>query len=106
MPAVEGFNGLVFQRNGCPVIDEGRYQLDFRNREVISHANSVIRRLVEDYGVGYIKMDYNINAGPGTERDADSVGDGLLQHTRIRPGSTAYLKDTRIWLLKTAAAAE
>jgi len=71
-----------FQRNGCPVIDEGRYQLDFRNREVISHADSVIRRLVEDYGVGYIKMDYNINAGPGTERDADSVGDGLLQHTR------------------------
>jgi alpha-galactosidase len=27
-------------------------------------------------------MDYNINAGNGTERDADSVGDGLLRHTR------------------------
>ncbi len=75
-----------FQRNGRPVIDEGRYQLDYRNPEVIRHANSVINRLVENYGVGYIKMDYNINAGPGTEKDADSVGDGLLQHTR------AYLK--------------
>ncbi len=75
-----------FQRNGRPVIDEGRYQLDYRNPEVIRHANGVIRRLVEEYGVGYIKMDYNINAGPGTERDADSAGDGLLQHTR------AYLK--------------
>lgn len=71
-----------FKRNGKPVIDEGRYQLDFRNPEVIAHANSVVKRLVCDYGVGYIKMDYNINAGPGTEIAADSVGDGLLQHTR------------------------
>jgi alpha-galactosidase len=71
-----------FQRNGRRIIDEGRYQLDFRNQEVIAHANSVFGRLVEDYGVGYIKMDYNINAGPGTEINADSPGDGLLQHTR------------------------
>ena len=71
-----------FQRNGRPIIDEGRYQLDFRNSEVISHSDSVIKRLVEDYGVGYIKMDYNINAGSGTEKNADSTGDGLLQHTR------------------------
>lgn len=71
-----------FQRNGCPVIDKGRYQLDFRNHEVVAHASSIIKRLVEDYGVGYIKMDYNIDAGPGTKIDADSPGDGLLQHTR------------------------
>lgn len=71
-----------FQRNGYPVIDNGRYQLDFRNPEVRAYADSVVKRLVEDYGVGYIKMDYNINAGPGTEKDADSPGDGLLEHTR------------------------
>ncbi|HEY9595884.1 MAG TPA: glycoside hydrolase family 36 protein [Spirochaetia bacterium] len=71
-----------FQRSGRPVIDEGRYQLDFRHPGVRAHADAVVRRLVEDYGVGYIKMDYNINGGPGTERDADSVGDGLLRHTR------------------------
>jgi len=75
-----------FQRNGRPVISEGRYQLDFRNPDVVRHADSVIKRLVEEYGVGYIKMDYNINAGPGTEIDADSPGDGLLQHNR------AYLR--------------
>lgn len=75
-----------FQRYGRPVVDEGRYQLDYRNPEVINYANNVIKRLVEEYGVGYIKMDYNINAGPGTEKDADSVGDGLLQHNR------AYLR--------------
>ena len=71
-----------FIRNGRPVIDEGRYQLDYRNPEVRRHADGVIRRVVEDYGVGYIKMDYNINAGPGTEYLADSPGDGLLRHTR------------------------
>ena len=42
----------------------------------------MIRRLVEDYGVGYIKMDYNINAGVGTDLHADSPGEGLLAHTR------------------------
>lgn len=71
-----------FTRHGKRVKDRSRYQLDYRNPAVIAHANEVIRRLVEDYGVGYIKMDYNINAGVGTEQNADSVGDGLLQHNR------------------------
>jgi alpha-galactosidase len=71
-----------FMRHGVRVKDRSRYQLDYRNPAVIAHSNEVIRRLVEDYGVGYIKMDYNINAGIGTEAAADSVGDGLLQHNR------------------------
>lgn len=71
-----------FMRHGRRVKDRSRYQLDFRHPAVVRHADEVIRRLVEDYGVGYIKMDYNINAGIGTERDADSPGDGLLQHNR------------------------
>ncbi|MEF2966813.1 glycoside hydrolase family 36 protein [Paenibacillus sp. M1] len=71
-----------FMRHGKRVKDRSRYQLDYRNPQVTAHATEVIRRLVEDYGVGYIKMDYNINAGIGTERDADSFGDGLLQHNR------------------------
>jgi len=71
-----------FRRNGVPIIDESRYQLDFRNPEVRAHSDSVIKRIVEEYGVGYIKIDYNINPGAGTEKDADSLGDGLLQHTR------------------------
>ncbi|MEC0371042.1 glycoside hydrolase family 36 protein [Paenibacillus chibensis] len=71
-----------FMRHGRRVKDRSRYQLDYRNPAVVAHANEVIRRLVEDYGVGYIKMDYNINAGIGTETDADSFGDGLLQHNR------------------------
>ncbi|MDI4650024.1 glycoside hydrolase family 36 protein [Cohnella hashimotonis] len=71
-----------FMRHGKRVKDRSRYQLDYRNPAVVAHADEVIRRLVEDYGVGYIKMDYNINAGIGTETDADSFGDGLLQHNR------------------------
>ena len=75
-----------FMRHGKRVIDHGRYQLDFRNEKVRRFATSVIDRVVSDYGVGYIKMDYNIDAGIGTEVCADSFGDGLLGHNR------AYLK--------------
>lgn len=71
-----------FCRHGKRVIDHGRYQLDYRNPQVRAFADEVIRRLVEDYGAGYIKMDYNINAGIGTEINADSVGEGLLEHNR------------------------
>lgn len=71
-----------FMRNGRRVIDHGRYQLDFRNAEVREYASKVIQRLIEDYGIGYIKMDYNINAGPGTELNTDGLGEGLLEHNR------------------------
>ena len=71
-----------FTRHGKRVHDRSRYQLDFRNPAVIAHANEVIDRLVSEYGVGYIKMDYNMEPGIGTEQNADSFGDGLLQHQR------------------------
>ena len=75
-----------FQRHGKRVTYRNRYQLDFRHTDVIRHADDVVDRLVNEYGVGYIKMDYNVNAGIGTEVDVDSLGDGLLAHNR------AYLK--------------
>ena len=71
-----------FKRHGRRIYDRRRYQLDFRNPEVIAHANEVIDRVVNEYGVGYIKMDYNIEPGIGTELDADSFGEGLLAHER------------------------
>lgn len=71
-----------FMRHGKRIYDRSRYQLDFRSPAVRAHATETVRRLVEDYGVGYIKMDYNIEPGIGTERDADSFGDGLWQHER------------------------
>jgi alpha-galactosidase len=71
-----------FMRHGKRVYDRSRYQLDFRNEKVRDYADSVIDRLVKEYGVGYIKMDYNIEPGIGTETNADSFGDGLLGHER------------------------
>jgi alpha-galactosidase len=53
---------------------------------VVRFADETIDRMVRDYGFGYIKLDYNINAGVGTEIDADSFGDGLFEHNR------AYLR--------------
>lgn len=71
-----------FMRHGKRVFDRSRYQLDFTSPAVLRHADEVIDRLVTEYGVGYIKMDYNIEPGIGTEQDADSAGDGLLKHNR------------------------
>lgn len=71
-----------FTRGGRRVVDEGRYQLDYSNSEVRAYADGIIDRLVREYGAGYIKMDYNINAGVGTERGGVNAADGLLRHTR------------------------
>lgn len=71
-----------FMRHGSPVQEKSRYQLDFRNPEVREYASGVLKRLVEDYGVGYIKMDYNIDAGIGTDYMVESPGIGLLEHGR------------------------
>jgi alpha-galactosidase len=71
-----------FLRDGKRVIDHGRYQLDFRNHDVRAHADRIVERLIREFGVGYLKMDYNINAGPGTDYASDAPGDGLLEHNR------------------------
>jgi alpha-galactosidase len=72
----------VFRRGGRAIQDRGRYQLDFRHPAVTTHLDSVVDRLVADFGVGYLKLDYNIEGGTGTEVDSDSPGDGLLEHNR------------------------
>jgi alpha-galactosidase len=41
-----------------------------------------VRRVIEDYGVLYIKNDFNVECGVGTDYDSDSLGDGLLEHNR------------------------
>ena len=71
-----------FQRNGKILMDENRYQLDFRNPQVREHATKVVSRLVEEYGAGYIKMDYNLDLGVGTDLNADSAAEGMLEHKR------------------------
>ena len=70
------------QRAGQRLVEHDRFHLDLRHPAARAHLDAVVDRLVGDLGVGYLKLDYNVNPGPGTDRDGDSVGDGLLQHNR------------------------
>lgn len=69
-----------FMRHGKKAITKGRYHFDFRNKKVRDYLDGVVDRLVNDFGIEYFKFDYNIDGGVGTEVDADSFGDGLLQN--------------------------
>ncbi len=71
-----------FMRHGKRVLKNSRYLLDFRNPDVRSYLDQVIERVVRDYGVGYIKMDYNTDSLLGTDLHAESAGQGLLEHER------------------------
>ncbi len=82
-----------FVRHGKRIIDHGRYQLDYRNPSVRKFAMDVIDRVVRDYGVGYLKLDYNIEAGRGTELYADSMGEGLLGHNKAYLGWLKEIKE-------------
>jgi alpha-galactosidase len=69
-------------RHGKRILKNSRYQLDFRNAAVTKYLDQVIDRLVHDFGVGYFKMDYNVDSLQGTDQNADSPGQGLLEHNR------------------------
>jgi len=75
-----------FSRGGIRVAEHGRHHLDLRSAAALAHLDSVVDRLVSDYGVGFIKMDYNTMAGPGTDSTGGAAGDGLLGHTRALLG--------------------
>ena len=65
------------KRNGKIVTVMNRLILDYRHPKVVAYMSETIRRMVEDYGAEYIKMDYNQDLGVGTEVDSDSLGEGL-----------------------------
>ncbi|NQX13110.1 alpha-galactosidase [Microbacteriaceae bacterium VKM Ac-2855] len=70
------------QRFGERVEEHERYHLDLRHPAAIAHLDAVVDRLVAEFGVGFFKFDYNINPGVGTDLEAISAGDGLLEHNR------------------------
>lgn len=63
-------------------IDNKRYLLDFRNAAVRKYCNDVVDRLIHDYDIDFLKMDYNVTTGPGSDVNTDSVGDAMLEHYR------------------------
>jgi alpha-galactosidase len=71
-----------FQRGGVRLEEQGRYHLDLRHPAAVAHLDEVVDRLVRDLGVGYLKLDYNVNIGHGTDSDGASAGVGLLGHNR------------------------
>lgn len=71
-----------FQIQGKRTKEHYRWQLDFRNPAVRKFADDTLEEIVNKYDLKYIKIDYNINAGIGTDYDAESPGSGLLGHTR------------------------
>ena len=71
-----------FRRGGVRVTEHGRHHLDLRHPAARAHLDRVVDRIVGDWGVGYLKLDYNINIGPGTEDGTESAGAGLLGHHR------------------------
>ncbi|MBR2343198.1 MAG: alpha-galactosidase [Clostridia bacterium] len=64
-------------RFGRRIGAHGRYFLDYRNEKVRAYMTETIRRMVEDYGAEYIKLDYNQDIGVGTDKGAESLGRGL-----------------------------
>ncbi|MEV6871533.1 glycoside hydrolase family 36 protein [Amycolatopsis sp. NPDC051128] len=75
-------HAAFLQRGGVRLVEHDRYVLDLRHPSAVAHLDEVVDRLVEDLGVGYFKLDYNVDPGPGTDLAADSVGAGLLGHNR------------------------
>lgn len=71
-----------FSRDGVRVAEHGRHLLDLRSAAARAHLDEVVDRIVGDYGVDFIKMDYNTMPGPGTDGDGSSPGAGLLGHAR------------------------
>ncbi|KPI04856.1 Alpha-galactosidase [Actinobacteria bacterium OK074] len=87
-----------FQRGGVRVTEHGRHHLDLRHPAARAHLDAVVDRLVGEWGVGYLKLDYNVNIGPGTETAVadgvvESAGAGLLGHHRAHLAWMAALLD-------------
>ncbi|HBO44869.1 MAG TPA: hypothetical protein DD670_13260 [Planctomycetaceae bacterium] len=71
-----------FLRDGeKPFERRGSYTLDFGNPQVVAWAKSQIDRLVADYKLDYLKMDFNTNLQLDSERFA-GVEDVLYRHYR------------------------
>jgi alpha-galactosidase len=70
-----------FSRSAERVKEWGRYQLDLRHPAAREHLDGVVDRLMADFSLAYLKLDYNIDIGAGTDLGG-SVGAGLLGHNR------------------------
>ncbi|QNI33977.1 alpha-galactosidase [Alloacidobacterium dinghuense] len=74
-------SGWCLSYNGKPLIFSDRCQLDFSNAEVRAWATATVDRLVQQYGLSWIKIDYNIDIGDRFDPHGDEgLGGVLYQH--------------------------
>jgi alpha-galactosidase len=72
-----------FRRDGVRVVETGRHHLDLRHPAARAHLDEVVDRLVGEWGVGYLKLDHNVDPGSGTSgHPGETPADGLLGHNR------------------------
>ena len=67
-------------RNGEKIRDKVNYLLDYRHPKVIQSMTEALDRMVNEYGVEYIKFDAVPCTYLGTDKDSTSLGDGLEEH--------------------------
>ncbi|MFI6123593.1 alpha-galactosidase [Streptomyces sp. NPDC051064] len=53
------------RRDGIRITEHGRHQLDLRHPAARAHLDAAVGRIVGEWGVGYLKLDYNITVSPG-----------------------------------------
>ncbi|HET6860882.1 MAG TPA: glycoside hydrolase family 36 protein, partial [Streptomyces sp.] len=74
-----------FRRDGVRVTEAGRHHLDLRHPAARAHLDEVVDRLAGEWGVGYLKLDHNIDPGSGTgAHPGETPGAGLLGHNRAQ----------------------
>ena len=73
-----------FQRDGRLITEHGRHHLDLRHPAAVKHLDEVVDFIVGDLGVGYLKLDYNIEIAPGPNSGGLSPGAGLLEANRAQ----------------------
>ena len=80
--------------NGKPIIKGVRAMLDFAKPEVRAWAHATVDRLVKNYELEWMKIDYNIDIGNqfGPPAAADRSGAVLLDHIQ---GYYAWLDEVR-----------
>ena len=66
-------------RDGLPIDVQDRWFWDFRDPRVIEFLTENVIDVLERYGIGYLKVDYNDSLGIGCD-GAESLGEGLRQH--------------------------
>jgi alpha-galactosidase len=73
--------GWCLSYNGKPLIFSDRCQLDFSNPDVRAWVTATVDRLVQQYGLSWIKIDYNIDIGDRFDPHRDEeLGGVLYQH--------------------------